>query len=416
MRFTNRRRTTDDLSAERHACTMAVHGTEPSPPLTSPRSGWWRGHTRLRALLYVCALLLAGVVSAIASASDHKSTSVDSATGGESVAPRHSGETQPSAPSAHRPAEPSDGRRGDQDADPGSGQLLDQPVPVPGYRWRGWTRYPNGRCAWLSPVLAGQLGAADVPQSHPSGCLVTTRDGTRLRITWGEPQTRAAWYQDGDLVAVAGLESQVFQPFFLRLVFPSACLIHVNTGGVSGLTLFAWRPDIAETVCATARTAATSLVRSFVVKAGGAPWRDAPQKPDVSSAVGRGPCSLLVAGMAHYVELDGVPLLTRIEESGESCEVSQRGVHVRAWLRLPSEDISPADTSPGSTRAEVRRLGQMAAVESRTADSCAITTEVLPGHVFGIQYRARGADSPDCRAAELIAATAVQTLLDRTVA
>lgn len=391
------------------------------------------GHAGMRTAVYLVALALVAVFVLLVrepelESSTEEASSATAATGGDS---------------ASTPDDESTPKRGDAQGRQPESQPLDQ-VAVPGRHWRGWSRYPAGRCAWIPNGLFARLGHVRPPDPDSTSCSVPLRDGTIVRITWGLPQSRALWpapvqttsEETGKhaLTAVAGLDAHTSTPFILGLIFPGACRIDLNAG-VTGLTVVAWNTDARKlggdgTRCHIAETAATLVVRALVPGAGGTPWPDTPQRPAPAALLGRGPCGLLTAGAAvidqldHLATAETAQLTATVEGDRETCVATHGGARLRATLIDRGARIDTADgqgaSDDGERRGQARaalaplRVGVLPADREDTPGGCTITLEIIPGHQLAVFYRDDTASGQYCAAAELATAAMVQAALDRT--
>jgi hypothetical protein len=299
------------------------------------------------------------------------------------------------------------------------GEPLDQPIPVPARDWQGWDRYSTGRCAWMSPGLLSSLDPTESPHPTDTGCAVLISGGGTVFVNWGPPEKRLGWYDTkgsnrgevvGELITVAGLEARTTKPFFLTVLFPGICRVDVNTRSLTALSVLAWNPPAAANGCEVAETVANLVAHAVVPAAGGIRWADTPQQPTPLALVGQGSCELLIAGVDPLGELaNGQPAISG-DDTMQRCALRRGDAEVRAWMTATG---STGDR-PDIEGATVRRIGPLRAWEKDTANTCTITTEILPGHLLAVSYHSQGPAAARCAASELITANAVQTTLDQT--
>lgn len=376
-----------------------ITASAPRPPRMSRGAGYsrWRGHTGLRTVLYLAAVLLVGAMVFLATTP---------------------GEPSPSADAERETTSETHDRSITTGLD-NPGEVLDQPIPVPSRDWRGWDRYSSGRCAWMPPGLLDPLAPTGPPRPTSTGCAVPISGGGTVFVNWGPPQKRLLWYTTrqsnrgevvGELITVAGLEARTTKPFFFTVLFPGICRVDVNTRSLTGLSILAWNPPATAHGCDVAATAANLVARAVIPAAGGTPWPDTPQQPALVALVGRGPCELLAAGVSALGDLNSGQIVVTRDDSAHGCELAVDGGHVQAWL-TPVDDAGRRPEVDGATD---RRLGPLSAWEKDTATSCTITTEVIPGQLLAVSYQDSGPATARCAVGELITATAVQTILDES--
>lgn len=362
----------------------------PSPRLSpDPGHSRWRGLAGLRTVLYITAALLVGAMVLLV-ATDEPNTAANT----DRDTPRESQDRSFIA-GLDKPGEP-----------------LDQPIPVPTRDWQGWDRYSTGRCAWMPPGLLSPLEPTEPPRPTSAGCVVPISGGGTVFVNWGPPEKRLLWYSTkgsdrgevvGELITVAGLEARATELFFLTVLFPGICRVDVNTRSLTGLTVLAWNPPAAANGCEVVETAANLVAHAVVPAAGGTPWTDTPQQPTPLALVGRGSCELLIAGVDPLGELaNGQPVISG-NDTMQRCTLLRGDTEVRAWVTPTS-----ASDRPDAEGAAVRRLGPLRAWEKETADTCTITTEVLPGHLLAVSCHGQGRTAARCAASELITANAVR--------
>jgi hypothetical protein len=408
--------------------TEGVGTTSASPADASRmRAASWRGQTGLRRALHVIGALFVVVLFVIAIApTDDKGTTAD-----------HGQDTpntqRTSDKSTDQQYEPRD-EDTSQDA-AARGQQLDQPAAVPGYQWQGWNRYRDGRCAWIPTSLLTDLSPVGTPRPTSTSCIVSLSDGTTIRITWGPPQTPAQWTDEGGhdttrntsderrnarVTTIAGLEAHATRPIFLFLFFPGLCRLDLNTRSTTGLSILAWHPIARDDRCHTAETAATLIAHALIPTAGGTPWNDTPQQPTVASLAGRGPCELLSTSITRLNDLDDLDsdriFISDSDHNDAECELTQAGVQVRAWLTSTNSGTTNARDNPAAPKADghPRQLGSLRAFEKGSSKRCVVEAELLPDYALGVSYETASGASTACSLAELVAATAVQTLLERS--
>lgn len=383
----------------------------------------WRGQTGLRRVLNIVGALLVVVLLVIAIAPTDDTDTPAAGRGQDPVNTPRSSDN-----STGQQYEPRDTSTGQDIVS--SGQQLNQPNAVPSYRWQGWNRYRDGRCAWIPTGLLDSLAPTGTPRPTSTSCIVSLGDGTNIRITWGPPQTSALWTTEGSHnasdsgrraeVTIAGLEARATRPFFLFIFFPGMCRIDLNTRGTSGLTVLAWNPQTRDNRCHTAETAATLIAHARIPTAGGTPWNDTPQQPTVASLAGHGPCELLSTSMTRLNGLDdldgGRISISDADHTDEGCELSQSGVRVRTWLTSISDTATKAHYIPAEpkTDGQSRQLGALRAYQQGRSKSCVVQTEIFPGYILGVSFGVAKSASTVCLLAEVIAAAAVQIVLDRS--
>jgi hypothetical protein len=388
----------------------------------------WRGQTGLRRAINIGGALLVVVLLVIAIAPTDDADTPAAGRGQEPANAQRSSEN-----STDQQYEPSDTSPGQGTAS--VGQQLNQPTAVPSYQWQGWDRYRDGRCAWLPTGLLDPIGPVGTPRPTSTSCIVSLGDGTNIRITWQPPQTSAQWTTEGsrnatdnasdsrrraEVTTIAGLEARATRPFFLFIFFPGVCRVDLNTRSTSGLTVLAWNPHTRDNRCQTAEAAATLIAHGRIPAAGGTPWSDTPQQPTVASLVGYGACELLNTSITRLNGLDdlnaGRISISDSDHAAGGCELTQPGVHVRAWLTLTGDSATDASESPAGRKmdGQPRQLGSLPAYEKGGSTSCVVLAELLPGYTLGVSYETERGASAACSLADLVAATAAQILLDRS--
>jgi hypothetical protein len=397
--------------------------TASASPALRRRVARWHGQTGLRRALNIVGALLVVVLLVIAI---DPTNDMGTPAAGRGQGPAN---TQRSSDnSADQQYEPRDTPAGQDTAS--RGQQLNQPTAVPGYQWQGWGRYRDGRCAWIPAGLLDRLAPTGTPRPTSTSCIVPLGGGTNIRITWGPPQTSAQWTTEGshasnsrrraEVTTIAGLEARATRPFFLSIFFPGMCRIDLNTRGTSGLTVLAWNPHTRDNRCHTAETAATLIAHARVPTAGGTPWNDTPQQPTVASLAGYGPCEMLSTSVSRLSVLDALDAdrisISDSDHTDEGCELTQPGVQVRTWLTSISDTATNARDTPAEPKTDVqsRQLGSLRAYQQSRSKSCVVQTEILPGYTLGVSYGVTKSASAICSLAEVIAAAAVQTVLDRS--
>jgi hypothetical protein len=359
-----------------------------------------RGPEDLRRALNLIATLLVGVLLVVAIT---QTDDTDTSAAGRGEHPANSQRSSDSTEHRYKPR--------DAHTDRGTvsrGQPLNQPSPVPSYRWEGWNRYRDGRCAWLPAGLLDSLAPVGTPRPTSTSCIVSLGDGTTIRITWGPPQSAARWAIEGghvttgdasdgsrraEVTTIAGLEARATRPFFLLIFLPGLCRIDLNTGSVTGLSIFTWHSGARADRCHTAKTAATLISRARVPAAGGTPWNDTPQQPTVASLTGRGPCELLNASITRLNGLDdldtGRMSISNSDDTDAECELPQAGGQVRAWLTSTSDTTTNAHDNPAGRNADgrPRQLGPLRAFEKSSSKSCVVEAELLPDYTWGVERR-----------------------------
>lgn len=421
--------TTRTTSSTKESETTARYvGATSTSPASRMQVARWRSQTGLRRVLNLVGVLLVVVLLVITIAStDDTDTPA-------------AGRGQDPANAQRRSDNSTDQQYESRDPYPGQGadfrgQRLEHPVAVPSYRWQGWDRYREGRCAWIPAGLLAGLGPVGRPRPTSTSCIVSLGDGTNIRITWGPPQSPARWAPEGsydamgkasrsrrraEVTMIAGLEAHLTRPIFLFIFFPGLCLIDLNTGSVTGLSILAWRPHPQGNRCQIAETAATLIAHARVPAAGGMPWNDTPQQPTITSLAGNGPCELLSTSITRLNGLDGLDAdrisISDSEHTEGECELTEPGTQVRAWMTSISDTATNARDTPAEhkTDGQPRQLGSLRAYQQRRSKSCAVQTELLPGYTLGVSYEVTKSASTICSLAEIIAATAVQNVLDRS--
>jgi hypothetical protein len=293
---------------------------------------------------------------------------------------------------------------------------ITEPAPVPGYAWRGWSRFRQGHCAWLPSDLLAQLEPVSKPRSENLTCAISLAYGVQLRIKWGWPGSKVFWspFSTRTHTALAGLPARVSK---LGLTLPSACQVSIRTQALAGLSVLAWRPTDAgrppNPRCNEAVTAASLVARRFITSAGGAPWRLTPQTPDPAAFAGASACDLIAKGAATF-DVDTKGSTRELTDHHDICSYRDHGTKITMEIINRRERDQAGSVPRAAAAASERRFADVlpARVE-RTPDRCAVVVTIKPHRTLRATYESAKHTEP-CVAAELLAAQAVTALLNDT--
>lgn len=253
---------------------------------------------------------------------------------------------------------------------------IDQPAPVPGYNWQGWSAQPAGRCAWVPPGLFDGLA----PRGYAATghfCSFYTADGNTIQIAWGLAYNPFNY----DMVAfsrpatIAGLEAKVHDLKKNQDVYPGSCHVRVDTRSTSGLGVLLWneqnKPLDREASCGVATQVAERIVRSLVPAAGGRVWAPTPQRPNPAT-VGTKACEVMNDSVTvqGVIEVGDDKHVEGQGERGATCTAETKYRKAEGLLTTgPGQGLAGVPPSSGA-EVTVQKVGLLPAARSPAGIAC----------------------------------------------
>lgn len=295
-----------------------------------------------------------------------------------------------------------------------STEPLDQPDPLPSLLWPG----QEDVCEWLTPELAQDAGGTGEYVPTTSGCQLILGGGERAQVGLIGPYsfvTEPTHFMRP--VTIAGLEARERA---LSSEGEKDCTVQVNTRSVTAFHVSVWNEQGGDSGsrkqrCRAARTAAEALAKRFVPLAGGEPWAKLAQQPGPNAGEGEDPCYIVQGSAAVYGGLDPESGTAGTDPLGATCSYTSAGDQSMTVLVTDGPDQGLAELPPQLPGAEMsdRRLGTLPARQEEAGEKCALSVEFVPGRVFTITYEIGVLDA-SCRFAEVVAASAVSALINRS--
>jgi hypothetical protein len=296
---------------------------------------------------------------------------------------------------------------------------MDQPDPVPGYNWVGWSG-PTTRCAWVPAGLFDGL-AAGAP--YPAGhfCSFKMADGNTIQIAWGLDYGPSEY----DAVAftepatIAGLQAKAYDLAANQKVYPGSCHVITSTRAMSNYGVLLWNeqktPQDRAKSCQTAKTVAERIAKAMVPLAGGTVWPSTPQKPN-PDVVANKACKVVddIVTTFAMIEIEDENHVDGKNELGTTCTAKKNGrVSETVLTSGPGQGLARLPSAKG---AEVKpiKIGQLDARQEVGRSWCAIAVELVPGRALRIQYSDEINDGDGCMYARSMVGVAVGRLLEKT--
>lgn len=292
---------------------------------------------------------------------------------------------------------------------------LDQPPPLPGMRWAGWT----DPCAWLAPDLLATAGGR-APQFTALGCVFPAAPPgdapLLLQIGW----TGAYSMDPGPVewmrpVEVAGLQAREFARPGMKA---DQCGLHLNTRSTIMLTVVAYDADDDargghEPRCDVARRIGDAIARRYVPLAGGTPYAGTPTRPD-ADLLAAPACDIVHEHVANAANLRGADPRPGRSGDGTTCTYASEYATATATLTdAPLDEKPPLD---GSRPPEEHAIIGMPARLASDGQRCGVAIELDAAVVLHIvyEYASDIGHRWACKQAEVMAADAIAGVLEKT--
>lgn len=293
-----------------------------------------------------------------------------------------------------------------------STKLIDQPIPLPSSRWKGW----KNQCEWATPELLKAIHATGPTTEAYPGCGIPLGDNT-LQFSQLSPYTElgeAMKYLKS--VKVAGLEAREYT---FNSMGDTECGVEVNTRSFYSWRLYVFRNNHVDTGdrekrCATARNVAATIAKKYVPLAGGKPW-PGPQRPIEAPLSGKSACDITGVNVALYGEISADPK-PGSGALGSTCTFADR-YSTATVLLTNGSDLGLRQVPPqvADARTYGRKLGTLPAREESRGDSCALAVELVPGQLLHVTYHLPAErDGYACKYAEVMATVTVGSLIEQS--